>query len=55
MGYYLEHSTPETVKLLGSTKSKINKDRTGGNVPHLAISEVLLIHYNIVNKIISKI
>ena len=24
--YYLELSTPETMKLLGSTKSRINKD-----------------------------
>ena len=26
-GYYLELLTPETMKLLGSTKSKITKDR----------------------------
>ena len=26
VGYYLELLTPETVKLLRSTKSKINKD-----------------------------
>ena len=25
-GYYLELSTPETMKLLGSTKTRINKD-----------------------------
>ena len=25
-GYYLELLTPETMKLIGSTKSKINKD-----------------------------
>ena len=34
-GYYLELLTPETMKLLGSTESKINKD--GENVPHLEI------------------
>ena len=34
-GYYLELLTPETMKLLGSTESKITKDRNGGNVPHL--------------------
>ena len=40
---------PETMKLLGSTKNKIDKDRSGGNAPHLEITEVVLIHSNIVN------
>ena len=40
---------PETMKLLGSTKSKISKDKNSENKPHLEISEVLLVHYNIVN------
>ena len=48
-GYYLELLTPETVKLLGSTKSKIAKDKNGENVPYLQITEVLLIHCNVVN------
>ena len=48
-GYYLEHLTPETINVLGSTKSKINKDENGENVPYLEIIEVVLIHYNIVN------
>ena len=43
-GYYLELLTPETVKLLGRTKSKITKDRNGENVPHLEITEVKLVH-----------
>ena len=33
-GYYLELLTPGTIKLLGSSKSKINKDKNGENVPH---------------------
>ena len=37
-GYYLELLTPETTKLLGSTKSKITKDENGENVPHLELS-----------------
>ena len=37
------------MKLLGSTKSKITKDENGENVPHLEITEVVLIHCNIVN------
>ena len=37
------------MKLLGSTKSKITKDENGDNVPHLEITEVVLIHCNIVN------
>ena len=28
-GYYLELLTPETMKLLGSTESKITKDKNG--------------------------
>ena len=32
------------MKLLQSTKSKIAKDKTGGYVPHLEITEVVLIH-----------
>ena len=48
-GYYLDLLTFETMKLLGSTESKITKDKNGENVPHLEISEVLLVHFNIVN------
>ena len=40
---------PETVKLLGSTKSKITKDENGENVPHLEITEVVLIRCSTVN------
>ena len=47
--YYLELSTPKTMKLLGNTKSKINKDENGENVPHLEITEVILVHCNFVN------
>ena len=48
-GCYLEFLTPETMKLLGSTKSKITKVGNGENVPYLEIIEVVLIHYNVVN------
>ena len=37
------------MKLLGSTKNKINKDKNGENVPYLEITEVVLVHFNIVN------
>ena len=37
------------MKLLGSTKSKITKDKHGENVPYLEITEVVLIHCNVVN------
>ena len=37
------------MKLLGSTKSKITKDKNGENVPHLEIVELVLIHCNIVD------
>ena len=37
-GYYLESLVPETMKLLGSTKSKITKDENGENVSYLKIT-----------------
>ena len=48
-GYYLQLLTPETMKLLGSTKSKVTKDDNGENVLHLQITEAVLLHCNIVN------
>ena len=48
-GYNLQLSTPETMKLLGSTENKITKDKISENVPHLEITEVALVHCNIVN------
>ena len=48
-GYSLELLTPETMKLLASTKNKITKDKNGEYVPHLEITEVVLVHCNIVN------
>ena len=37
------------MKLLGSTKNKITKDKNGENVSHLEITEVVLVHCNMVN------
>ena len=48
-GYSLEHLTPETMKLLGSTENKINEDKNIENVSNLEITEVVLVHFNIVN------
>ena len=45
----VQHLTPESMKLLGSTTSKITKNKFGENFPHLEITEVVLIHCNIVN------
>ena len=39
----------ETIKLLGTTENKIIKDKNGQNVPYLEITEVVLVHCNIVN------
>ena len=47
--YYHILLTPETMKLLGSTKSKIINDENGENAPHLEINDVVLVHSNIVN------
>ena len=48
-GYYLKLLTPETMKLLGSTESKIIKNENGENVSFLEITEVVLIHCNVAN------
>ena len=37
------------MELLGSTKKKITKNKNGEYVPHLEITEVVLVQYNIVN------
>ena len=47
--YTLELLTPETMKLLGSTENKITKDKSGENVPHLEIAEVVSVHCDIVH------
>ena len=49
-GYYLKLWISETMKLVGSTKSKIPKNKNGENVPRLEITELVLIHCNVVNK-----
>ena len=37
------------MKLLGSTENKITNDKNGENVPHLEITEAVLVHCDIVN------
>ena len=54
-GYYLELLTPKTMKLLGSTVSKIYKDKNGENVSNLEVVEVVLVHCNLVNQQNSRI
>ena len=54
-GYYLELLTPETMKLLGSTESKITKDKNGENVPQLEIVELVWFIATLLIMIISKI
>ena len=47
-GYKLELLTPETMKLLGSTKKDVDKDKDGEIVPKLESVEVVLVHCNLV-------
>ena len=47
-GYKLELLTPETMKLLGSTKKDVDKDKDGENVPKLESVEVVLVHCKLV-------
>ena len=47
--YHLKLLTPERLKFLGSTKSKISKNQNGENVPNLEIIEVVSVDCNILN------
>ena len=55
LGYYLERLMPETMKSLGSTKSKVTKNENVENMSHLEITEVVLIHFILLMTIINKI
>ena len=48
--YYLKFLTPETMKLLGSSKRKVTKVKNDGNVPHLKITDVAVVNCNVLNK-----
>ena len=37
------------MKVLGSTESKITKDKNGENMLHLEITDLVLVHFNLVN------
>ena len=47
--YSLELLTLETMKLLGNTENEITKDKNVANVSYLEITEVVLVHCDIVN------
>ena len=47
-GYKLELLTLETMKLLGSAKKEVDKDKIGKNVPKLESVEVVLVHCNLI-------
>ena len=47
-GHKLELLTSETMKLLGSTKKDVDKDKDGENVPKLESVEVVLVYCNLV-------
>ena len=47
-GYKLELLTPETMKLLRSTKKDVDSDKNSENVPKLESVEVILVHGNLV-------
>ena len=49
-GHNLELLSPETMKLLGSAKRDVCKDKGREDVPKLEYVEVVLAHCNLVNK-----
>ena len=48
-GYKLELLSPETMKLLGSTKIDVDQDKDREDMPKLGSAEVVLLHCNLVN------
>ena len=48
-GHSLGLLTPETIKVLENTENRITKDKNCENVPHPEITEVVLVHCNIVD------
>ena len=48
--YKLKLLSPETTKLLGSTKKDVDQNEDGKDVPKLESVEVALVHCNLVNK-----
>ena len=48
-GHKLELLSSETMKLLGSTKKFVDKNKKGENVPKLESVEVVLVHCNLLN------
>ena len=49
-GYKLEVLSSETMKLLGSAKKDVDKDKGGEDVRKLESVKVVLVHCNLVNK-----
>ena len=49
VGYKLELLSQEKMKLLGSTRKEVDKDKDGEDVPKLESVEVVLMHCNLVN------
>ena len=47
--YNLELLSPETMKLLGSAKKDVDKDKGSENVPKLESVEAVLVRCNLVN------
>ena len=45
--YKLELLTPETMRLLVSTKKDVDADKNSENVPKLESVEVVLVHFNL--------
>ena len=45
----MEFVSPETMRLLGSTKTKTTKDKNEEKVSHLVIAKVILVCCNLVN------
>ena len=49
MGIIVTLLTPEAMKLLGNTESKVTRDMNGEEVPHLEVTELVFVHCNLVN------
>ena len=47
--YYLELLIPGTMELFGNTEQKVTKEEDDENVPHLEITETIVVYCNAVN------
>ena len=49
--YFFQLLTPDIIKLFGIIDNNVTKSNNGENIPHLEITQIVLVYYNIVNNV----